>query len=117
MYVCMYVCIYMCLEPKAAKANAQKLLNDSDSDFENEVLASSHSKKGVVVVEHAPNDNSKCSSSTSSTAATATNLHDDDSDSRAIKPADRSWTCGTCTLINETNDDFCEACGVEKCDI
>lgn len=89
----------MYIEPKAAQAKAQKLLNESDSDFENEVLGSTHLKG---------------SSALDTKIRSSTNTEDDGG---AIKSNHSSWACGTCTLINETNHDFCEACGVEKCDI
>ena len=88
-------------EPKAAQAKAQKLLNESDSDFENEVLGSTHLKG---------------SSAFDTKIRSSANTETED-DGGAIKSTHSGWACGTCTLINETNPDFCEACGVEKCDI
>ena len=105
------------IEPKAAKENAQKLLNESDSDFEDEILGStSHSKAA---------DNNGSSSvgggGGSNIIATTAIIHRSSTEAgdsnMAAKSNRSSWACGTCTLINETNQDFCEACGVEKCEI
>ena len=112
----MYTLYSAWTEPKAAKENALKLLNESDSDFEDEILGStSHSKAADN------NGSGGVGGGGSSNIATTAIIHrrsTEAGDNNMAAKSDRSsWACGTCTLINETNHDFCEACGVEKCEI
>ena len=43
-------------------------------------------------------------------------ISDSNNDGNGIETltSDEQWTCGTCTLFNTADSDFCEACGIPR---